>query len=175
MEKRIFIVFGLPGSGKSYFAQKFAERFHAEYLSSDRLRKLIFPIRTYSDREKEQVYDELLRRTKEIRKQNKMVLVDASFYKKELRESFLRKLAPDPVACIEIIADESLIRERLKQKRADSEADFEVYKKIKAAWEPMPQDHLVLQSTNSNLEPMLQKAAAYLHLTNDQGTNKQPD
>jgi len=34
----IIIVFGLPGSGKSYFASKLAERINARYINSDVIR-----------------------------------------------------------------------------------------------------------------------------------------
>ena len=43
--------------------------------------------------------------------------------------------------------------------RTDSQADFEVYKKIKNEWEPFDQDHLILQSTDDNIEEILHKAA----------------
>jgi hypothetical protein len=39
-------------------------------------------------------------------------------------------------------------------------------------WEPIEEPHLLLQSTNDNIEDMLQKAANYLQLNNDKGTNK---
>ena len=68
-------------------------------------------------------------------------------------------------------ANESVISERLKITRADSEADFVVYKKIKDEWEPFNQDHLILQSTNDNIEEMLHKATDYLNLSNDRRAN----
>ena len=35
------VMVGIPGSGKSHFAEKFAETFHAPYVSSDRLRPFV--------------------------------------------------------------------------------------------------------------------------------------
>ena len=32
----IIIVLGLPGSGKTYFASRFAKLIHADYINSDR-------------------------------------------------------------------------------------------------------------------------------------------
>ena len=52
----VIIVCGLPGSGKSYFAERLAKKIDADYVNSDRLRKELFPSRTYSDREKATVY-----------------------------------------------------------------------------------------------------------------------
>ena len=77
----------------------------------------------------------------------------------------------DDIIFIEVRAEESLIRERLKRPRKDSEADFEVYKKIKKQWEPLDEDHLILQSTDDNIKEMLEKTADYLRLKNDKRTN----
>ena len=71
---------------------------------------------------------------------------------------------------IEIIADESLIKERVGKPRVESEADFKVYKIIQAEWEPVPEKHLILQSTDNNIDDMLQRAIAYLHLRKDDKT-----
>jgi predicted kinase len=65
-----------------------------------------------------------------------------------------------------------VINERLKKTRTDSEADFDVYKKVKNEWEPFNPDHLILQSTDNNIEEMLHKATSYLNLGNDKRTNK---
>ena len=73
---------------------------------------------------------------------------------------------------IEVKAEETVIRKRLQEKRVDSEADFEVYKKVKKQWEPLNEDHLVLQSTDDNINEMLYKAADYLHLKDDKRTDK---
>lgn len=60
----IVAVCGLPGSGKSYFAARLAERLDAVYLSSDRVRREMFTRRTYSDDEKMDVYRELIHRAR---------------------------------------------------------------------------------------------------------------
>ena len=64
---------------------------------------------------------------------------------------------------IEIRADEDLIRDRLIRPRIESEADYNVYLKLKKDWEPMDEDHLVLRSTNENLESLLETAIDYLN------------
>jgi predicted kinase len=44
------IVFGLPGSGKSYFATRLAELLNASYISSDQLRMQLYAKRTYTEK-----------------------------------------------------------------------------------------------------------------------------
>jgi predicted kinase len=168
----IVVVFGLPGSGKSYFAARLADRIHAVHISSDRVRRILFSARTYSTNEKLSVYDAMLKQMKQKVKQPGNVVLDATFYKNDIRNKFAKEAKGiDRIFFIEVRAGESLIRERLKRLREDSEADFEVYKKIKIDWEPLTEDHLILQSTNDNIRDMLAKTADYLHLNNDERTN----
>ncbi len=161
----IVIVLGLPGSGKSYFAERLAKRLDAEYLNSDRLRKKLFSNRTYSIKEKAKVYDRMLKRMVEALGQNDNLVLDATFHKKEIREPFLTK-GKGRIYIIEVCAEEEIIRQRVQKNRPDSEADFDVYQLIKQEWELLEVPHLVLESTNKNIDEMLQRALKYLK--NDQ-------
>ncbi|MDP4129883.1 MAG: ATP-binding protein, partial [Bacteroidota bacterium] len=84
----IIIVSGLPGSGKSYFASRFAKLIQADYINSDRVRKNIFPASSYSEKENASVYDEMLELTRRSIRQKKNLVLDATFYKNELRKKF---------------------------------------------------------------------------------------
>ena len=159
----VVIVFGLPGSGKSYFASRLAKRIDADYINSDRLRKEMFKMRTYSQQEKESVYQTMLQKMKQDVATNKNVVLDATFHNKETRQPFIKEMkTKGGIYFIEIVAEERIVRERLKRKRRYSEADFEVYKMISSENEPLAESHLVLQSTNSNIKEMLGKAVDYL-------------
>ncbi|GGD41692.1 AAA family ATPase [Muriicola marianensis] len=164
----VVIVLGLPGSGKSYFAEKLAGKIEAEYISSDRLRKELFAERTYSKAEKARVYEEMLKRTELAISNNKPVVLDATFYEEETREMFLENLGIQTFI-VEIQASESLIKERLKKKRLYSEADFEVYQMIRNKWIEVKQPRLILKSTDTNVDDMLNRALEYL--SNDTGTD----
>lgn len=158
---RIILVCGLPGSGKSFFASRLAEKLGADYVNSDRVRKQLFPKRTYSEREKTTVYRALLIKMEEaINQQNDLVL-DATFHTSSARKPFLSK-ADNDIFIIEVQANEGIIKERLKKDRPYSEADFGVYELIKKKWEPLAPPYLILQSTNDNIDLMLQKALEYL-------------
>lgn len=165
----VILVMGLPGSGKSYFAEKLAQKVHAEYLNSDQIRKEMFPERTYSNSEKARVYETLLKKMQEAIGKEKDVVLDATFYKNEIREPFLNN-SKGKIAFIKVWADENIIQERLKKIRPHSEADLKVYELLKRQWEPLQEPHLSLQSTNTNIEAMLQKAVNYLK--DDKGTNR---
>lgn len=159
MEYMVVVVLGLPGSGKSYFANRLAESIDAVYINSDRLRKELFPKRTYSELEKAKVYEVMLKRMDEAIDQRKNLVLDATFYKNKTREPLMAKNRGE-VFFIEIQADEDIIKERLKENRPYSEADLGVYQLIKQLWEPLEWPHLTLQSTN--IDAMLEKALQYL-------------
>jgi predicted kinase len=161
----IVIVFGLPGSGKSCLATNLAEMIKADYINSDQVRRTMFTVRTYSAREKLSVYNKMLVQMRNAVQQHKNLVLDATFYTNDIRKKFLDAAEGiDDIIFVEVRAEESLIRERLKRPRKDSEADFGVYRKIKKQWEPLDKDHLILQSTDDNITEMLERTAAYLHL-----------
>ncbi len=168
----IVIVFGLPGSGKSYFASRLAKMINAVYINSDRLRMEMFNDRTYSEQEKAAVYKAMLKKMKEAMNQDKNIILDATFHKNETRKLFIQEAdRKDGIFFIEVKADENIIRERLKKERPYSEADFEVYKSIRQQYEPMNEPYLTVESTNENVDNMLQKAVDYLKRKDDKGAD----
>jgi len=169
----IIIVFGLPGSGKSYFASRLAKVVNAGYVNSDRVRKENFEKREYSDQGKKAVYDKMLEQMKDSVKQKKNLILDATFHKKNIRKMFVEEMkGKGGVFFIEIQADEHIARERLKSPRPYSEADFEIYKLISKQNEPLEEPHLILKSTDDNIDEMLRKASEYLKINNDNRTNQ---
>lgn len=162
--RMIIIVCGLPGSGKSYFASRLAGEINSEYVNSDRLRKDMFQSRTYSEQEKTAVYNAMLERMNEAINNQRNLVIDATFHYSKIRQRFITKAAGKAnIIFIEVRADENLIKERLKAKREYSEADFEIYQLIRSKWEDLREPYLLLESTNENIDNMLEIAAQYLH------------
>jgi predicted kinase len=115
----------------------------------------------------------MLAKMKEAVQQNRNIVLDATFHKKETRELFIREMeGKGGLFFIEVQADEKVIRERLKKERPYSDADFEVHQLIGKKNEPLQEPHLTLQSTDENIDEMLQKATGYLKRNNDNSTNK---
>lgn len=160
----MIIVSGLPGSGKSYFASRLAQRMGARYINSDLVRREIDARGQYAFEDKLTVYEEMARRASEGIRQGLAVVADATFYREEMRNLFvtLAKLLHEKVCFIEIVAPEALIRERLRHARMDSEADFSVYELVRAQHERLKDDHLVLESGTDNIEDMLSKGEEYI-------------
>ena len=161
----VIIVSGLPGSGKSFFAEQLADRIGYKYINSDKVRQALHARGKYSAQDKLIVYMEMLVQTTKALEENKSVVADATFYHHSMREMFLRLAHGFNVPCrvIEITADEEIIRQRLRKTRKYSEADFNVYEKIRDEFEEITMPHLTLQSTDDNLEQMLKSAISYIN------------
>jgi predicted kinase len=161
------MISGLPASGKSFFAQALRDKISARYLSSDVIREQLKLRGQYDERIKKRVYDEMLRRAQEYINEGQDVILDASFYKEGFRNPFIQ-LAKDrqiELSIIVIKAHEDVIAERMKEKRKYSEADFEVYLKLKEEYEPIKEDHLTLWSDSVTIKEMLNKAINYFQTT----------
>ena len=162
----LVLIVGLPGTGKTTFAVELAKEIGAVHLNSDILRTRMGSRGKYDNASKAAVYKELYNRAEEILQEGNDLVVDATLYKESLREPF-EKLAGQfntPIKWIELKAEESTIKERVSKKREYSEADFEVYLKIKAVYEPLAQNHLVLWSDVLSLKEMIDKAQEYFKL-----------
>lgn len=160
----VIIVFGLPGSGKSYFASRLAMQLEAEYVNSDELRMEMIADRTYTEAEKNKVYDAMLKAMSDAVEAKKPIVLDATFYKKSIRKRFEHKARHlgEQIIYIEVTAPEGLIEDRLKMPRTYSEADFDVYLRIREIAEPLKVNHLVLVSSNNNIVSMLHEAIQYI-------------
>ncbi len=156
----IIIVLGLPGTGKSYFAKKLSDRLGAVYINSDRLRNTLQSRGKYTVSDKLHIYRVMAKKTDQALDQGESVIVDATFYKHEMIDLFVT-LARDhasPIRFIKVEADETLVRERLQERRTDSEADFQVYLKIKNEFEEIQVPHLVIRSAADNIQTMIESA-----------------
>lgn len=157
-------VFGLPGSGKSYFASRLADRIGAAYLGSDALRRKLVQDPGYAPEEKERVYADLIARASSGLRAGRTVVLDATFHTAARRRKVARLATASgvPVRWIEVFAADPVVRRRLAGERQDSDADYAVHEKIRREFEPMQEPHLRIESTQANVAQMLERALAYV-------------
>ena len=160
----LIIVTGLPGSGKTYLATKLSRELGAEYVCSDQIRKAMDARGRYAFADKLSVYEEMAHKAGQSLRRGKSVVVDATFYRQEMREIFntLGTLLHKPVCYIQVEADEELIRDRLRTPRKDSEAGYAVYQQLKPQYEKLLEPHTILHSSNDNIQAILQQALEYV-------------
>jgi len=161
----LIIVCGLPGSGKSSLARALAKSLRAAYISSDITRKKMFKQPSYSEQEKVAVYAGMAARAEDAIRSGRDTIVDATFYLRNERERFagIAKNASTPVFTIVCRLDERNTERRLGRRRkgGPSDADYEVYLKLKERFEPVEGPHLEVDSSLPKAE-ILKRVIGYL-------------
>ncbi len=159
----LIMVTGLPGTGKTTYAKTLADSIGGRHFNTDIIRDQLNMRGQYDEASKRMIYEALFKHTQSCLKRGLPVVVDGTFFRKELREPFV-DLAEElncSIFWVEIKADEPIIKERVSQKREFSEADYEVYLKIKEAFEPIEGEHLTLQSDLLSVEEMVESTMTY--------------
>jgi predicted kinase len=135
------------------------------YINSDELRLKLLSKRTYSLAEKYLVYEHMLAALTDALRDNKTIILDATFYKENIRNIFEEKASSfnEQIIYIEVTAPENIIAKRINKPRTYSEADFDVYLKLKTEFEPMLKEHLVLATYNNEISPSIEKAISYIN------------
>jgi predicted kinase len=122
--------------------------------------------RTYSQEEKDRVYELMQKDAEKQMNQGKEVILDATFYLERYREQ-MRDVAKEKemdFRIIECTLDEDELKRRIEKRReekTESEADFEIYLKVKSEFEPIKEDHLVID-TNIPIEENINKAIEWM-------------
>jgi predicted kinase len=161
----ILIVFGLPATGKSYLSETAAKEFDAVYLNTDIIRKKIHKQGQYDEQSKELVYVSLMKEMIRHAQNNEHVIVDGTFQKKKHRDQFGReaRMHARDVYFVEMRASENTIEQRLQGDRAYSEADYEVYQRIKHSFEPMTEPHLILWTDGNDVVKLIQELKIHIN------------
>ncbi len=147
--KKLIIVCGLSGTGKTTVARLITEKFHAVHLRTDAIRKEIFPKPTYSPEESEFVYQEFFRRAERAIKTENVVM-DATFMLERGRVA-ARKIAELVRAdffIIETYCPENIVKERIEARKNDeSDAQFIHCLDQKKKFEPITEKHIIIDTS----------------------------
>jgi predicted kinase len=158
------VVSGLPGTGKSYFSRKLAERLQYPVLESDALRKQLFRHPTYSAVESGILFRAIHRLIEELLGQGISLILDATNLTERYRER-LYNIGEKHNARLILArtkAPPEVVRERLKnrmEKRHNgdsSDADWEVYAKLSATAEKIRRQHFAVD-TSKDITPAVDK------------------
>lgn len=162
---QLILVIGLPGSGKTTFSRALAERLQAFHLNTDIIRDQVGMRGQYDPEAKKRIYDLMLLEARKALRDKKNVILDGTFYLERMRETYRQLAFAErlPLKWIELIASESVIKERTSRQRTYSEADFSVYEQVRDQFEPFSDERLTLLSDHpDNLPGMLDQAVRYI-------------
>ena len=165
----LVLVCGLPATGKSTVSRNIAGKLKATILSTDIIRKQLFSKPTYSSEEKRLIYKAMFLVAEYLLRSDRNVVLDGTFYKRSLRQKVynVSKKTGSRLAVVECRATNNNIKRRMsrrsKRKNDLSDADYEVYKKIRGEFEPINRKHLVLDTSKSK-QKNIEEISRHLNL-----------
>ncbi len=164
VEPPLIIVSGLPGTGKSFFCRKLAERLPFVILSSDTLRKILFPSPQYKESENKRLFSACHVLIEELLKKGIPIIFDATNLLERHREYLYRAAERAGAKLVvvwveappEVVQRRLLAREKGTLPRYDSDAGWEVYNKMKPRREKISRNHFVVD-TSQAIAPAVDK------------------
>lgn len=149
----LVVMTGLPGSGKSYVAERLAAALPAIVVEADRVRKFLFPQPKYTGWENGMVHRASQRVMERLLRQGVSVIADATnligFHRRLLYR--LAERAGARVVVVETVAPEETIRQRLKEREqrpgSASDADWLVYTRLAQNAEPVERSHFRMDTS----------------------------
>ncbi len=158
------VVSGLPGTGKSYFCAKLGERLPFVILESDALRKALFSPPSYSPQESARLFRVLHLLIERLLKKGFPLILDATNLSERDRERLynIADRLDARLILVRVEAPPALVYQRLKARSNggnsgnNSDADWEVYRKMKPSVQKISRRHYAVDSSR-DIAPVLDK------------------
>ena len=164
VDPAFIVVSGLPGSGKSHFCSRLAERLPFVILESDALRKTLFPSPSYSPQESNRLFQTCHLLIERLLKKGIPLILDATNLSERYRERLysIADRLDVKLILVRVEAPAKVVRERLKARQEGanlenkSDADWEVYRRMEPAVEKIRRNHYAVD-TSRDITPVLDK------------------
>ena len=160
----LVILSGLPGTGKSYFANRLTTHIKSAIVGSDRTRKLLISKPIYSKSEHARIFSICHRLIEDLLSKGHVTIFEATNLTAKSRLP-LQKIATKlgvPSLCLVFTAPEDLIKKRLIDRTSNldnssySDADWAIYSKLKPSQETPETNYWTIDSSQ-DISPMLDK------------------
>jgi predicted kinase len=159
------VVSGLPGTGKSYFTARLAEKAEFAVLESDALRKVLFTSPDYSPNESSRLFRAVHALIKRMLDRGIPMVLDATTLSEAHREQLysIAERTGARLVLVEVTAPPELVYSRLEKRRSmradrldSSDADWEVYLRMKPAAERIGRGHYSVD-TSQDIAPVIDR------------------
>jgi len=160
----LIVVSGLPGSGKSYFSRRLAERLPLPIIESDAMRQILAPKPTYSPDESGRLFRACHALIGDLLRKGISVIFDATNLIENHREQLyhISERADAKLILVRVEAPLDVVQQRLERRRTEpdpddnSEADWKVYQKMTATAERIRRNHFAVD-TSKDIAPAIEK------------------
>jgi len=149
----LVIASGLPGTGKSYFCARLAERLPAVVVETDAVRKALFRSPAYDWRENRRLFPIVHALLRRLLSHRRSVIFDATNLVEANRRPLYR-IADEAGARLVIVlleAPEEVVKQRLEARRQEpesrSDADWEVYLRLREQKERIARPHFTVDAS----------------------------
>jgi len=151
----LVMVSGLPGTGKSYFCLRLAERVPLVILESDNLRKLLFPCPEYTWQEHHRLFRACHRLVEELLKSGTTIAFDATNLEEHHREPLyhIASQAGAKLILVQVDAPPEVVYQRLRERgmglnpEDKSDADWTVYNAMQSRVERIGRKYLLVDTS----------------------------
>lgn len=158
------VVSGLPGTGKSFFCRKLAEKLPFCVLESDAMRRTLFPSPDYSAEESARLFVACHSLIEWLLKKGMPIIFDATNLSERNREHLYKisGRAGARLILVRIEAPSAIAYQRLqaRKERTDpedkSDADWQVYRRMKPRLEKIRRNHFAVD-TSRDITPVIDK------------------
>ncbi len=158
----LVVVSGLPGTGKTYFSRRLAERFPFTIVESDAMRKVLFPTPSYSHHESSHLFEAIHCLIENLLERGTPVILDATNLQERNRERIYH-IADTRGARLIIVNTKSppeFVRQRLEERNNESgersDADWQVYQRMRPSVERIGRNFFSLD-TSRDITPVIEK------------------
>jgi predicted kinase len=160
----LIIVSGLPGSGKSYFSRRLAERMPLPIIESDAMRQLLSSRPDYSPGESVRLFRACHALIDELLRKGISLIFDATNLIERNREQLYRigERAGAKLILVRVEAPQELVQQRLERRQTEpdqndkSDADWKIYQKMTATAEKIRRNHFAVD-TSRDIAPAIEK------------------
>ncbi|MDD4923484.1 MAG: ATP-binding protein [Dehalococcoidales bacterium] len=149
----LLIVSGLPGTGKTHFSKELSKRLPFVTLESDVLRCILNPNPNHSKTENARLFSAIHSICERLLREGHFVIVDATNLTEKHRQHFydISDRTGVKLIIVQVNAAPSVVKERLENrvKEADnqSDADWQVYKRMKKSVDKIRRKHYSVDTT----------------------------
>ncbi len=164
VEPAFIVVSGLPGTGKTHFCSKLAERLPLVILESDALRKTLFSFPSYSRQENSRLFRACHLLIERLLKKGIPLVLDATNLSERYRERLysIADRLDVKLILVRVEAPPEVVQERLKARQGEvgsgnkSDANWEVYQRMESAVQKIRRNHYAVD-TSRDITPVLDK------------------